>query len=419
MKTESAKYLAVSSIFLMIGFSAESQVNWFSRAALPNLLTECGSVVLNGKVYIIGGLEPGGISTAKVHVYDPVNNTWSTSAPLPMAMHHLACAVAYSKIYVLGGYTSNPFQPVTYTYEYDPVLNNWVSKAPVPTVRGASAAAEMNGKIYVIGGAGYNLLQSNNINEVYDPVMNLWETKAPMPTERDHHAVISVDSLIYSIGGRNFSFNIGSTRVVEAYSPYSDTWYPMDSLIWSRSGFSLCNYYGKIYAIGGEWFTPGQSGLRAQIELYDPKINNWEYFTTMSTTRHGLGVGVAGDTIYTISGGVQAGFSYSDVNEAFVPVKSIGIEHISETAAMFELKQNYPNPFNPSTKIKFSLTETGYVTLRIFDIRGSVITTLLSASMKKGTYEFSYTIDDRPSGVYFCMLEAGVNKQTKKMIFTK
>ncbi len=418
MLTETVKYLAVSSFFLM-SVTTESQVKWFSRASLPNLLTECGSVVLGGKIYIIGGLEPGGVSTDKVHIYDPAKDTWSIADPLPLAMHHMACAVSNGKIYVLGGYTSNPFQPVTNSYKYDPQQNKWVSVAPVPSIRGASAAAEMNGKIYVIGGAGYNLLQSNNINEVYDPVMNSWETKAPMPTERDHHTAITVDSLIYSVGGRNFSFNIGSTRVVEAYSPFTDTWYPVDSLIFSRSGFSLCTYGGKIYAIGGEWFMPGQSGLRAQIEVYDPKFNVWQYFDNMSSTRHGMGVGVVGDTIYTISGGVQAGFSYSDINEAFVAVKSIGIEQISETANKFELKQNYPNPFNPSTDIQFSLTERGYVLLKIYDSSGKEVETLLEGELNRGIYSFRFSPDQNASGIYFYSLVSGNNRITRKMIFLK
>jgi hypothetical protein len=328
-----------------------SQINWMTRAPLPNELTECGSVVLNGKIYIIGGLEPGAVSTTKVHIYDPIQNSWSTAAPLPMALHHMPCVAYNGKIYVLGGYTSNPFQPVSNTYEYDPVANKWFAKAPVPTVRGAAAAAEIGGKIYVTGGAGYNLLQSTDINEAYDPVNNTWETKAPMSVARDHHSVVALDTMLYSVGGRNFSVNIGRSKVVEAYMPFSDTWILVDSLLWGRAGFSLVVKNGRMYSIGGEWFEPGSSGLIAQVEVYDTKLNNWEYLTNMNSTRHGMGAGVIGDTIYTISGGIQAGFSYSNINEAFIQEKSIGVEYISSIAKRFTLYQNYPNPFNPETKL--------------------------------------------------------------------
>jgi N-acetylneuraminic acid mutarotase len=333
----------------------------------------------------------------------------------------MACAVANGKIYILGGYTSSPFQPVNNTYEYSSITNTWTAKSPVPTIRGASAAGEIGGKIYVIGGAGFNLLQSNDINEMYDPLADAWETKAPMPTARDHHAVIVLDTLLYSIGGRNFSFNIGSNSIVEAYSPLTNKWYPMDSLIWARSGFSLASANNKIYAIGGEWFTPGQSGLRAQIEVYDPKLNNWEFLTTMQTTRHGLGAGVVSDTIYTISGGIQAGFSYSDVNEAFAPGKSIGIQQISEVAVQFVLYQNYPNPFNPATMIRFDILENenaGIVNLAVYDVLGREIDMLVNQELQ-GSFEVIWNATKHPSGMYFYRLSYNDYSITRKMILIK
>ena len=406
-------------LYVSLFTSTQSQINWITKAPLPNLLTECGSVTLNDKIYIIGGLEPGGVSTTKVHVYDPLYNSWSMAAPLPMALHHMPCAAANGKIYVLGGYTSNPFQPVSDTYEYDPVANKWTIKTPVPTVRGAASAAEMNGKIYVIGGAGYNLLQSTDVNEVYNPLSDTWETKAPMPTARDHHAVISLDTLIYSIGGRNFSLNIGSSGITEAYSPASNKWYLIDSLFWIRSGFSLGALNGKIYAVGGEWFSPSGSGIVAHIEVFDPKLNNWEFLTTMNTTRHGLGLGIVNDTIYTISGGIQAGFSYSDVNEAFAPDKSIGIQPISEAANEYKLYQNYPNPFNPITKIEFQIKKRSNVLLNVYDITGREIHTLLNMQIDAGSYSINWDASNYPSGVYIYKILATDFTDAKKMILLK
>ncbi len=411
-------YAAIITALLLIS-SSTSQVKWMQRALLPNQLTECGSVVLSGKIYIIGGLEPGAVSTSKVHVFDAANNSWSLAAPLPMPMHHMACAVVNSKIYVLGGYTDNPFQPVSNSYVYDPLTNDWTAIANVPTVRGSSAAAEMGGKIYVLGGAGYNLLQSNDVNEAYDPLTDTWEVLAPMPTPRDHHSAVTLDSLIYSVGGRNFTLNIGRNKIVEAYSPATNTWHVKSELLWARTGFGLVAAGGKIFAIGGEWFTPGQNGLITEMEMYDPLLGHWIYAGNMNTTRHGFGAGVVGDTIYTISGGIQAGYSYSDLNESFILTETIGLQQLSAGVREFELKQNYPNPFNPSTQIEFSIFNEGFVSLKVYDITGKEIRTLIYGHLKTGSYKYGFTSQGLASGIYIYSLLLGNNSINKKMTILK
>jgi hypothetical protein len=90
----------------------------------------------------------------------------------------------------------------------------------------------------------------------------------------------------------------------------------------------------------------------------------------------------------------------------------------------FSLDQNYPNPFNPSTRIKFSLSTNSRVTLKIFDILGGEITTLINKDLTAGPYNIDFNASGYPSGVYFCRLRAeGVNGKLydsiKKMLFIK
>jgi predicted phosphodiesterase len=85
----------------------------------------------------------------------------------------------------------------------------------------------------------------------------------------------------------------------------------------------------------------------------------------------------------------------------------------------FELQQNIPNPFNPVTKIKFGLNKTNTVLIRIFDVSGKEITTLLNSTLTPGQFEISWDGSNFPSGVYFCRMETDVTISTIKMLLLK
>ena len=83
------------------------------------------------------------------------------------------------------------------------------------------------------------------------------------------------------------------------------------------------------------------------------------------------------------------------------------------------LYQNYPNPFNPSTRIKFSIIHSDHVAMKIFDILGKEIETLLEEELSPGIYEINWDASTLPAGVYFYRLQVGSFVQTKKTIILK
>ena len=85
----------------------------------------------------------------------------------------------------------------------------------------------------------------------------------------------------------------------------------------------------------------------------------------------------------------------------------------------FNLSQNYPNPFNPVSKIKYSVAERGFVKLKVFNLLGKEIVTLVNESKLPGNYEVDFTAGNLPSGVYFYRLESGQFSSTRKMILIK
>lgn len=87
--------------------------------------------------------------------------------------------------------------------------------------------------------------------------------------------------------------------------------------------------------------------------------------------------------------------------------------------ANFELKQNYPNPFNPSTKIAYNLPADGVVTLRVYNIMGKEVISLVNENKKAGSYEVTLDGNRLTSGVYFCKMTAKNFTSSIKMLFIK
>jgi photosystem II stability/assembly factor-like uncharacterized protein len=87
--------------------------------------------------------------------------------------------------------------------------------------------------------------------------------------------------------------------------------------------------------------------------------------------------------------------------------------------SIFMLEQNFPNPFNPSTKIKYSIPQSSNVVIKVFDILGNEIETLVNEEKQVGIYEVEFNAVRFPSRVYFYQLKAGSFVETKKMLLLK
>jgi hypothetical protein len=83
------------------------------------------------------------------------------------------------------------------------------------------------------------------------------------------------------------------------------------------------------------------------------------------------------------------------------------------------LEQNYPNPFNPSTTIKYEIPEISLVSIKVYDVLGSEVVTLIDEEQTVGSYEVKFNATELPSGIYFYQLRAGSFVETKKMILMK
>jgi hypothetical protein len=102
--------------------------------------------------------------------------------------------------------------------------------------------------------------------------------------------------------------------------------------------------------------------------------------------------------------------------------RATSVERITtgQVPTNYRLDQNYPNPFNPSTEISFQLSAVSNVKLKVFDLLGREVATLIDGVREPGAYKVSFNASSLTSGVYFYTLQAdGATIQTKKMLLLK
>ncbi|MCJ7553268.1 MAG: T9SS type A sorting domain-containing protein, partial [Ignavibacteriaceae bacterium] len=93
---------------------------------------------------------------------------------------------------------------------------------------------------------------------------------------------------------------------------------------------------------------------------------------------------------------------------------------ISSIADDYLLEQNYPNPFNPTTMIRFNLSEAGIVSLKIYNLLGQEVASLINSEFyNSGSYELNFDASNLPSGIYFYRINANEFSASKKMILIK
>jgi hypothetical protein len=110
----------------------------------------------------------------------------------------------------------------------------------------------------------------------------------------------------------------------------------------------------------------------------------------------------------------------ADIGADESQVPPVGIK--SETSGIpqsYELRQNYPNPFNPITTISYRIPELSFVTLKVYDVLGNEVATLVNEEKPVGSYELTWGSASLPSGIYFYQLRACNYSETKKMILLK
>jgi hypothetical protein len=203
---------------------------------------------------------------------------------------------------------------------------------------------------------------------------------------------------------------------------------------WNLPGIQIstdmCSTWTQISTVSGQVSLSYSVGLEEGIVV---SIDNLGLFL-FSDEGDSLGLRNEGLTNLNVqvltldnNGYVYAGTENGVWRRPLSEITSMEEEEIDEIPTEFSLSQNYPNPFNPSTKISWQSQVGSWQTLKIYDVLGTEVATLVDDYKPAGTYELAWNAENLPSGVYFYQLKAvdpstgsgQVFIQTKKMLLLK
>jgi hypothetical protein len=173
---------------------------------------------------------------------------------------------------------------------------------------------------------------------------------------------------------------------------------------------------GNVYVTGYS-SNPTTSQDYQTIKYNSAGALQWEIRYTNSGTSGGSDIA---NSIFADNAGNVYVAGSSSLDYAVVKYAPFtGISNINETATGFELKQNYPNPFNPTTNIEFQVAESGFVSIKVYDIQGREVQSLVNESLNSGKYSINFNAAGLSSGTYFYKIMTSSFTDIKKMMLVK
>ena len=214
---------------------------------------------------------------------------------------------------------------------------------------------------------------------------------------------VRFDNLLDSLRHTNFAPYVKNTIPDQTAIQDSMFSYQIpDSTFVDDDGNHTLTYTAAMRSVGGQSFSP-----------------TWCSFDSLTRTIFGIPSDEASSYTVTITAKdttnekVSATFRLTIESQTDVEKKS------NELSGKFKLNQNYPNPFNPTTTIEFDLPAKSFVSLKVFDVLGREVATLISQELSAGNHTQLWNAEDLHTGVYFYRIEADMHYEIKKLLLLK
>lgn len=236
---------------------------WAMEADLPLPVDHAMAAGHEGRVYVAGGYGPGRAVLTTLFAF--TGDGWTRLAELPEERAAGGAAIVNGKLYVVGGVTASIGEPRTLAKTmlvYDIAADRWTSRRG-PTPREHLGVAALRGKIYAVGGrtAGFDTNMARF--ERFDPRTGRWRRLPNVPGKRGGTGAAGVGRWIVSVGGEAPA---GTIRTVYRYNVRRGRWSRLPNLPTARHGLGVAAVAGKVYVIGGGT-EPGLSVSRANESL--------------------------------------------------------------------------------------------------------------------------------------------------------
>ncbi len=455
--------------------------SWTTGTPLPVSIVGGVLVACNGKLYYVGGstVAINGTATNTLYEYTPATGAWVTKAVMPAVLAgHGAVAWGDSVIYVVGGpYTGSGTNLNIHYYRI--ATDTWATITN-------SLPAGQGRRTFALGLTGNKIIMSSGFNTAFlkttwigtigsDASQVTWSAAPDVPTTwagLSRPGGTAIGDYFFVVNGERAGAG-GYYDTTHVYQISTNSWVDIInnipfkmSNIFNAVASKMVNDTIKLFIPGGygslTGATPGAAtnqfnvaecgALVIPVELVsfsasskgNDVVLNWT--TASETNNQGFeiqrkngndfsfigfvdGYGTTTETkLYNfIDKEVGAGpYSYRlkqiDFDGTFEYSNEVEIK--IGTPSIFALEQNYPNPFNPSTTVEFSLAKDSRVTVKVFDIIGQEVATIVNSNFSSGSHQINFDASNLNSGVYLYRLEANAVdgstfSSTRKMTLTK
>jgi len=291
-------------------------------------------------------------------------------------------------------------------------------------------------------GVPFYFERSNNLGIFYTPQSKI--TNVFFATGRE--GVLTIDSagFYFAIGDVNVDgdpvefIEISDTAVISNQQSLNQYLMTGPINISDNSSFLYSVQYGITDSLSALQAITGERFINFKVQLVDDNIGELiGEFDNVSYTANNLYLynnisyqvstqGIGNRTVrlkLVVDNNFEADYSLSGIYSDESVLNKTSVKQISYTGGevikSYELSQNYPNPFNPSTTIKFQIPTSGDVSLKIYDILGNEITTLVEEFMETGKYEVNFNASSLASGVYIYRPNVNDFVNVKKMVLLK
>ncbi|MEZ4822778.1 MAG: SBBP repeat-containing protein [Ignavibacteria bacterium] len=421
-----------SENYCTIKFHSDGEIEWVRKfQAFPGSRDFATDLCMdnNGYIYVTGytyGLDSEFINTVK---YDPTGEIIWVAGNLNgnKNLRTKFVAADNSGNVFISGYLSGKICTVKYNSSGH---QQWVSFFDNPDLNDVTTDLKLdeNGNVYVLSrnfeGGFFDDYYTSLVK--YDNSGNeIWHYRTDSTGYFDNYYKITMSFQIDQTGNVYFAtcYNRGIS-LIKLNSNGDELWnakYKDYPTYYNIHGNAVeIDKEGSIY-VNGSASKPPQSEEFITLKFDSDGILKWIRYARSNKPSGDESAFINVDN----SGNVYvAGIAYNFFIElSFGVVKysqSVGITNISnEIPSAFNLYQNYPNPFNPVTKIQYEIPASGFVELKVYDVLGKEVITLVNEDQNAGKYETEFGGADLPGGLYFFKLTSGNYSQTKKMLLVK
>ncbi len=291
------------------------EVNWEQLPDMPVAKWEPASLVLNDKLYVLGGYEDGIMSSRRLDVFDPADGSWTQLQDLPSKISHVNLIAGDDGFWFAGGMKDKVHPDkdhiIAEVWHYDPELDRYTAAPLLPGPRGGGGLERVEDHLHYISG----LMRDRDTDSPDHFIFDLadwratgsaaWVQAAPLPTPCNQLSVAVLNKRIYAIGGQlnHDSQQIDQARV-DIYDPTSDTWYEGPALPDPHSHSEGATFVlsDRIWMLGGHSTPDGGTKGFSNDVLTLQEGGEWELVCRMPKPVSSPAAAIINERLYVAGG---------------------------------------------------------------------------------------------------------------------